>query len=130
MATSPQFINTARIDIATTSTANTAIDGTGTITEIVRGATGGTRVLELVAKLAATSAAAQINLFLSTDSGTTWRVFDSITVTAVTVSTTVASNRTSRTYANLVLANAAHRVGFATTIAQATNMISFGGDLV
>ena len=129
MATTPQFINTPRIAHANTETANTAIDGTGTITEVIQGATGGTRVLELVVKLAATSAAAQVNLFLTTDSGTTWRVFDSITVSAATVSTTVASNRTSRTYANLLLASSAHRVGFTTTIAQSTNVFALGGDL-
>jgi hypothetical protein len=41
----------------------------------------------------------------------------------------VASNRTSRTYANLLLASSAHRIGFTTTIAQSTNMIALGGDL-
>ena len=129
MATSPQFIYTPRIAMANTATANTAIDGTGTITEVISGATGGTRVLEVVVKLAATSAAAQVNMFLTTDSGTTWRVFDSVTVSAATVSTTVASNRTSRTYANLLLASSAHRVGFTTTIAQSTNVFALGGDL-
>jgi hypothetical protein len=116
--------------MANTASANTAIDGTGTITEVIQGATGGTRVLELVVKLVATSAAAQVNLFLTTDSGTTWRCFDSITVTAATISTTVASFRNSRTYSNLLLASSAHRVGFTTTIAQSTNCIAFGGDLV
>lgn len=129
MATNPQFISTPRIAHANTATANTAIDGTGTITEVIQGATGGTRVLELVVKLAATSAAAQVNLFLTTDSGTTWRHFDSVTVSAATVSTTVASNRTSRTYANLLLASSAHRVGFTTTISQSTNVFALGGDL-
>lgn len=130
MASNPQFINTPRIAIANTASANTAIDGTGTITTVISGAAGGTRVLEIDVKLAATSAAAQINLFLSIDSGTTWYVFDSITVAAATVSTTTASNRTSRTYANLLLASSAHRVGFTTTIAQSTNVFALGGDLV
>lgn len=130
MASTPQFINTARIAMANTATANTAIDGTGTITEVIQGVTGGTRVLELVVKLAATSSAGLVNLFLTTDSGTTWRHFDSIAVSAATVSTTVASNRTSRTYTNLLLASSSHRVGFTTTIAQSTNVIALGGDLV
>lgn len=130
MAVNPQFINTPRIDMANTATANTAIDGTGTITQVLQGATGGTRVLEINVKCAATSAAAVVNIFLSTDSGTTWRLFDSIAVTAATVSTTVPSFRLSRTYSNLVLASSAHRVGFTTTIAQSTNVISLGGDLV
>lgn len=130
MATAPQFINTPAIASANTATANTAIDGTGTITTVIQGATGGTRVLEVVVKLAATSAAAQVNLFLSTNSGTNWVHFDSVTVAAATVSTTVASNRTSRTYANLVLKDSTQRLGFTTTISQSTNVIALGGDLV
>lgn len=129
MASTPEFIKTPRVDMANTASANTAIDGTGTITEVIQGATGGTRVLELVVKLAATSAAAQVNVFLTTDSGTTWRCFDSIAVSAATVSTTVASARTSRKYDNLLLASSAHRIGFTTTIAQSTNVITLGGNL-
>lgn len=129
MASTPAFIATPRIETANTASANTAIDGTGTITEVIQGATGGTRVLELVVKLAATSSLAQVNIFLSTDSGTTWRHFDSIGVSAASVSTTTASNRTSRTYANLLLASSAHRIGFTTTIAQSTNVIALGGNL-
>ena len=53
MASAPQFINTPRIATATFGTANTAIDGTGTITEVIAGATGGTRVLEIVVIAAA-----------------------------------------------------------------------------
>jgi len=130
MAVNPQFINTPRIEQANVASANTAIDGTGTITPLISGASGGTRVLEIVVKQAATSAAAVINLFLTTDGGTTWRCFDSIGVVATTPSTTVASARTSRLYSNLLLASSSHRVGFTTTIAQSTNVIAFGGDLV
>lgn len=129
MATNPQFVNTPRIETVNVSSAVTAIDGTGTITTLIQGQTGGTRVLEIVVKGAATSAAANLNLFLSVDSGSTWRLFDTISVTAVTTGNTTPTFRGRTTYANLVLFSSAHRVGVTTTIAQSTNVIALGGDL-
>lgn len=129
MASNPQFVNTARISTVNVAAANTAIDGTGTITELIAGATGGTRVLEIVVKGAATTAAANLNIFLSTDSGTTYRLFDTISVTAVTTGNTTATFRGRTTYTNLVLASSSHRVGVTSTIAQSTNVIALAGDL-
>tara|TARA_R110000868_G_scaffold123810_1_gene327617 strand:+ start:98 stop:490 length:393 start_codon:yes stop_codon:yes gene_type:complete len=129
MATTPQFVNTPRIETVNVATANTAINGSGTITALIQGATGGTRVLEVVVKGAATTAAANINIFLTTDSGTTWRLFDTISVTAVTTADTTPTNRVRTTYPNLVLKDATHRVGVTTTISQSTNVIALGGDL-
>lgn len=128
MATSPQFIGTPRLTTATSSAANTATDGTGTIVSVITGAASGTRVLEVIVKCAATSAAAQVNLFLSSDGGTTWRIFDSVTVTAVTQSATVGGFEASAVYANLILPSTSHVLGFTTTVAQATNVIALGGD--
>ena len=129
MASNPQFVNTARISTVNVAAANTAIDGTGTITELIAGATGGTRVLEIVVKGAATTAAANLNIFLSTDSGTTYRLFDTISVTAVTTGNTTATFRGRTTYTNLVLDSSSHRVGVTSTIAQSTNVIALAGDL-
>jgi len=130
MADFPQFIKTPVIGSVNLTAANTALDGTGTINTLAQGATGGTRVVEIVVKAAATSAAAQIGIFLSIDSGTTWRLSDQIAVTAVTVSSTVASFRASRSYGNLCLADATHRIGVTTTIAQSTNIQALGGNFV
>jgi hypothetical protein len=129
MASTPEFVKTPRINTVNVSSANTAIDGSGTITELIAGATGGTRVLEIVVKGAATSAAANINIFLTTDGGTTYRLFDTISVTAVTTGNTTPTFRGRTAYTNLVLASSSHRVGITTTIAQSTNVIALGGDL-
>lgn len=130
MAINPSFIGTPLVGSVNVSSANTAIDGTGTITTVVTGASTGTRILEVVAQCAASSAAARVNLFLSVDSGTTWRLFDQITITAVaTPSATTSANRNSVTYANLVLKDATHRLGCATSVSQSTNVLAFGGDL-
>lgn len=129
MATNPAFIATPRIGAVNVAAANTATDGTGTITTLIAGAAGGTRVTEIDVKCAATSAAAVVNLFLSTDGGTTWKVFDSISVRAVTQSATVAGFEGVATYVNLLLASSSHVIGCTTTIAQSTNVIAWGGDL-
>lgn len=129
MASTPEFVKTPRIEVVNISTANTAIDGTGTVTPLIQGATGGTRVLEIVAKGAATTAAANVNIFLSVDSGTTWRLFDTISVTPVTSANTTATFRARATYTNLLLASSTQRLGVTTSIAQSTNVIALGGDL-
>lgn len=129
MAATPEFIATPRLSIVNGTAAGTAIDGTGSIIEVLAGAATGTRVLEVGVKCAATSGSAVVNLFLSADSGSSWKVFDSITVTPITVGTTVASFEGSTTYQNLVLPGTATRIGFMTTVAQSTNVFALGGDL-
>lgn len=129
MATSPSFIGTPAIGSVNVATANTAIDGTGTITTLITGAATGTRILEVVAQCAATSAAARVNLFLTVDSGTTWRLLDQIAIAAATASATVSANRVTATYANLVLKDATQRLGCAVSVSQSTNVIALGGDL-
>ena len=127
MAANPSFISTPRIGVASVSTANTAIDGTGTITDLITGAAAGTRILEIDAQCSATSAAALINLFLW--NGTAWTLFDQISITAATSSTTVKANRNFTAYTNLVLPSASWKVGCTTTISQATRVYALGGDL-
>lgn len=129
MATSPVFIGTPRIDTANVATANTAKDGTGTITVLTTGATNGTRILEIVVKSQVTTAAGNVCIFLSTDSGTTWRLFDEFLQGVVTSSATSSSYRASRSYTNLLLKDGTHRLGVTTTISQSINVMAFGGDL-
>lgn len=129
MATAPAFISTPRIESVNVATANTNKDGTGTITALIQGAATGTRVLEIVAKASVTTAAATVGIFLSVDSGTTWRLFDEIVVSAVTSSSTATSYRLSKAYTNLLLKDSTQRIGVTTTISQSTNVMAFGGDL-
>ena len=130
MASTPEFVKTPRIEVVNIATANTATDGTATVTFLIQGASGGTRVLELVAKGAATTAIANVNIFLSVDSGTTWRLFDTISVSAVTSGNATPTFRGRVTYTNLLLSGTTQRIGVTTTIAQSTNVVALGGDLV
>jgi hypothetical protein len=128
MAANPAFIGTPRLTFASLSSANTNLDGTGTITSLITGAATGTRVLEINMQCSATSAAALVNIFLSTDSGSNWVLFDQIAVTAATVNNTTRANRNIATYTNLILPNANFSIGVTTTIAQATRVWAMGGD--
>ena len=129
MATSPVFISTPRLGTANLSAANTAIDGSGTITPLLTGVAAGTRVLEVSVQSAANSAAALVNLFVSTDGGTTWGLFDQLSVSAATTSATVKGNRATTSYTNLTLPSASHQLGVSSTVAQATRVYALGGDL-
>lgn len=127
MAANPSFISAPRIGVASLSAANTALDGTGTIADLITGVAAGTRILEIDAQCSATSAAALVNLFLW--NGTAWTLFDQISITAATVSNTVKANRNFTAYTNLVLPDATWKVGCTTTIAQAVRVYALGGDL-
>lgn len=133
MAATPSFIGTPVVGQATVTTANTSLAlSTGLPTSgalVVTGATNGTRILEIVSQCAASSVAGLINVWLSTDNGTTYALFDQITVTAVaTPSASVKANRNTATYANLVL-KSGHRLAVTTTITQNVSVTVLGGDL-
>lgn len=129
MATSPSFISTPIIASATLSASNTNINGSGTITTVATGAATGTRILEIVVQCAQTSSSALVNLFITTDSGSTWRLFDQISVNPAIVSGTDKAFRSSVSYSNLVLRDSTYSIGATTTVAQNTNVIAFGGNL-
>jgi len=112
------------------STANTATDGTGTITDLITGVAAGTRVLEIVTQGTATTVAALVNLFLW--DGTNWDLFDQITIAAATGSNTVKGNRVSTTYQNLVLPSSTAKIGCTISVAPTSGtvrVIALGGDL-
>ena len=130
MAASPAFISTPRIGRVSLSTANTATDGTGTITDLITGVSAGTRVLSINAQGTATTVAALVNLFLW--DGTQWDLFDQITISATTGSNTAKAYRLVTAYTDLVLPSATWKLGATITVAPTTGTVrvaAFGGDL-
>ena len=85
MASTPSFTSTPRIGAANVATANTNRDGTGTITALLTGAAAGTKVTSITAQAAVTTTAGMVRIFVSTDSGSTWRLFDELAIAAATV---------------------------------------------
>jgi hypothetical protein len=130
MAASPAFVSTPRIGRCSLSTANTATDGTGTITDLITGVSAGTRVLSINVQGTATTVAALVNIFLW--DGTQWDLFDQITISATTGSNTVKGYRLVTAYTDLVLPSASHKLGATITVAPTTGTVrvaAFGGDL-
>jgi hypothetical protein len=129
MASTPSFTSTPRVGVANVSAANTGRDGSGTITALLTGAAAGTKVFEIAAQATVTTTAGMVRIFLSTDSGTTWRLFDELAIAAATVSASVKGTRIATTYANLVLPDASHRLGCTTHAAESINVVALAGDL-
>lgn len=130
MAASPAFVSTPRIGRCSLSTANTATDGTGTITDLITGVAAGTRVLSINVQGTATTVAALVNIFLW--DGTQWDLFDQITISATTGSNTAKAYRLVTAYTDLVLPSASHKLGATITVAPTTGTVRvtvFGGDL-
>jgi hypothetical protein len=130
MAASPAFISTPRIGRCSLSTANTATDGTGTITDLITGVAAGTRVLSINVQGTATVVAALVNIFLW--DGTQWDLFDQVTITATTGSNTVKGYRLVTAYTDLVLPSTSHKLGATISVAPSSGTVrvaAFGGDL-
>jgi hypothetical protein len=130
MAASPAFISTPRIGRVSLSTANTATDGTGTISDLIVGVSAGTRILSVNVQGTATTVAALVNLFLY--DGTQWDLFDQFTISATTGSNTAKSYRLVTAYTDLVLPSATWKLGATITVAPTTGtvrVLAFGGDL-
>lgn len=130
MAASPAFISTPRIGRCSLSTANTATDGTGTITDLIVGVAAGTRILSVNVQGTATTVAALVNIFLY--DGTNYDLFDQFTISATTGSTTVKGYRLVTSYTDLVLPSATWKLGATITVAPTTGTVrvaAFGGDL-
>jgi len=130
MAASPALITTPRSGRCSLSTANTATDGTGTITDLITGVAAGTRVLSINVQGTATTVAALVNIFLY--DGTNYDLFDQFTISATTGSNTVKGYRLVTAYTDLVLPTASWKLGATISVAPSSGTVrvaAFGGDL-
>jgi hypothetical protein len=127
MAASPVFAVTPRIGAVSVATADSSYTAPTNVGTLITGVSTGTRIAEIVVKCAATSAAAIVRIFLY--DGTTYWLFDEVTIAAATGSSTVQQTRVSTTYSNLILPSASWSVRVTTSVAQATHVTAFGADL-
>lgn len=127
MASTPAFATTPRISSVSIATADSSYTAPTNVGTLITGVTAGTRVAEIVVKCAATSAAAIVRVFLY--DGTTYYLFDEITVAAATGSATVAQTRVSTLYNNLILPSSSWSVRVTTSVSQATHVTALGADL-
>lgn len=127
MATNPAFAATPRIGTAVVSTAETNYTAITNFQTLLSGASTGTKVSEIVAKCAGTSAAGVVRLY-TFDSSTNILV-DEVTIAAASSGNTVASTRVSTTYTNWILPNTSHSIRVTTTIGQPIHITAFAADL-
>lgn len=127
MAASPSFAATPRIGSVSIATADSSYTAPTNVGTALTGGTGGTKISEIVVKCAATSAAAIVRVFLH--DGTTYWLFDEITVAAATGSATVQQTRVSTLYNNLILPTSSWSVRVTTSVSQTTHVTVLGADL-
>lgn len=131
MASTPAFASVARLGFGAISTANTNRDGTGTIVDILTGVAAGTRVDEIVLKATGDPADSVVTIFIH--DGTAYRLYDEFDLgDPAAASTTVTGFRIARTYDNLILPSASHKLAGAITVALtsgAINAFAHGADL-
>lgn len=104
MATSPSFISTPRVGVASLSTGQSAFtSGTSTnVEDVLSAVSAGTRVLEVVITADGDPADSVVVLWLH--NGTTNTVFDAVDIgNPAAASTTAAPYRTTVTYQNLII---------------------------
>jgi hypothetical protein len=127
MAANPVFAVTPRIGAVSIATADSSYTAPTNVGTLITGVSTGTRISEIVVKNAATSAAAIVRIFLH--DGSTYWLYDEVTITAATGSSTVQQSRTSTVYNNLILPSASWSVRVTTSVSQATHVTAFGADL-
>lgn len=129
MTNVPSFVATPVCGIVQVSTANANRDGTGTLgTAYTAGANGG-RVEYVRAKAAVTTTAGMVRIFISTDGGTTKRLWAEIAIAAATVSNSVQSSEGEYQPRKPLVLPASAIVYASTHNAEAINVFIHGGDL-
>lgn len=106
MATTAQFASTVNNGAQLLGAVETSTTVPTTTSTLITAGASGTKVEEIVVEAATTSltpttVAGLVYIFLY--DGTTYHLYDTITVTAVTASATVAPFRANKTYANLII---------------------------
>ena len=129
--TTPIFTLTPIIGMAEISTANTALDGSGTLGTVVTGGTNGTRITRITIQATATTTAGVIRLFIADNAGTpNIRLWREVLVPAITPSTTVLAfiSTISLTGEAAVHLPASYTLRASTHNAEAFNIFAEGGN--
>lgn len=129
MATDPLFFSTPRTWTAVLSAANTNLDGTGTIVDLVVAAATGTKVERIVVQATAATTTGFVRIFVH--NGSASRLLREIPVTAVTPSSSVAAFRAELDLSfpsSIIVLQTGFKLQASTNNAEAFNVISFGAE--
>lgn len=128
MASTPAYAATPRVDIAAISSANTNRDGTGSITTLATAVAAGTKWTSITVNATSTTTAGMVRIFISVNSGSTWRLYDEIPVVAVTPSASAPAFRIKRNYEDLALYGTTQSIGITTHNAESFHVTAHGAD--
>lgn len=126
MAATPSFASTPRVGIGQLTTANTNINGSGVIVNLLTSSSTGTKINEIIIKAYGTVTAGMIRFY--TFDGTSNYLFDEIGVSAATPSSTSQTFLGGKTYDNLVLPSG-YSIRASTFNSENFNVIVLGADL-
>lgn len=128
MSTNAQFAATARCSAISISTANTNRDGTGTIGQFMLAGVSGSRVERVRIKATGTTTAGLVRIY--TWDGTTYRLFEEVTVDAIVPSGTVESFEATITLGNVaaMFLPSGSALGASTQNAETFIVTAIGGD--
>lgn len=127
LSNDPVFAQEPKYARAAVSAANTGLDGSGTIVTLMTAGSDGAIVTSLKAWGTVTSTAKRLNLWISVDAGSTWKLLDSGLMAAYTVANTTV--QTPVTFVNKSDPNAAIRLpaaamlGVTTMVAEAVEFV-------
>lgn len=124
--TNPVFTLTPRIGYAQVSLANTGRDGTGNISDILTGATYGTRIDKVTVTATGNTTGGMVRLFLYTTAVT--RLFLEISVTSATVSSTVQAFTQTVVFDHGIILPLNWKLQASTHNAETFNIFAFAGD--
>lgn len=133
MATSPAFVETPRIGVGSLSTGQTAraVGTTSNVVDVITGASGGTRILEVRLKSTAQPADSVVVLWLH--DGTNAHPLTEVDLGAPAAgSTTLPSYEYTTTFANLVLPSSSWKLQASITVTPTSGTVevfALGGDL-
>lgn len=127
MAFEPAFAVTPRVGSVSVATQDTSLTAPTSFGTLITGVAAGTRVSEIIAKVASGFAASVVRVFLF--DGTNYFLFDELVFTAVASSNTAASGRVRVVYDNLILPSASWSIRVTTTIAQTIHVTALAADL-
>lgn len=121
--TTPIFALTPILAVAQVSTANTNRDGTGTLADVVTGATEGTRIDKIYIKAVGTTTGGMIRFFIY--DGANNRLWKEVIVAPITPSATVESFSSS--FATDLIIPSTYKLKASTEKAETFNIEAVGG---
>jgi hypothetical protein len=129
--TSPIFALVPETKIVTVTTATTDRTGATTtnLAELLTAGTDGTKITQIGAKVAGTNTACLVLIFITDTSGSNPKLYDEISLSAVTATTTLISERKVTAYSDLQLKSGQKvLVGTTVAIADGVNIFAIKGD--